>query len=113
MNIDGNPASTTSGNLAKRATTKAVSKSRTPRTVRRSPIIKAQRRREGGSTLKSPQALADIVEPALQEQSQAQSSSRSIDSTEGSENDSISPEGVSDMAPPPLSTPGSASFLHG
>lgn len=108
MSIDIGPTSSSNGNLAKKAAKKAASKTRTSR-VRQSPIVKAQRRKGGGSAVISPQALADIVEPASQEQvKKPQSSSRSRASTEGSENDSISPEHLSDMAPPPLPTPGSA-----
>jgi hypothetical protein len=103
MNIDSSTF-TISGNTTKKASRKAASKPRTPR-VRQSPIVKPQRRKGPGSI--SAQQLADIVEPASQGQSQAQSSSRSIGSTEGSE-ESISPEHLSDMAPPPLPTPASA-----
>lgn len=115
MSIDAGPTSASNGNLVKKAAKKAASKTRTPR-VRQSPIVKAQRRKGGGSTVISPQALADIVEPASQEQPKnPQSSTRSRASTEGSENDSISPEHLSDMAPPPLPTPGSgrSPFLLG
>jgi len=116
MSIDAGPTSASSGNLVKKAAKKAASKQRTPR-VRQSPIVKAQRRgKGGGSTVISPQALADIVEPSSQEPSKKpQSSARSRASTEGSENDSISPEHLSDMAPPPLPTPGSgrSPFLLG
>jgi hypothetical protein len=115
MSVDAGPTSASNGNLVKKAAKKAASKARTPR-VRQSPIVKAQRRKGGGSAVISPQALADIVEPASQEQSKnPQGSSRSRASTEGSENDSISPEHLSDMAPPPLPTPGSgrSPFLLG
>jgi Helix-loop-helix DNA-binding domain len=104
MNIDTGPACSSNGNLAKKVAKKAASKTRTR--VRQSPIVKAQRRKGGGSAVISPQALADIVEPAAQEQVKKPPRSRA--STEGSENDSISPEHLSDMAPPPLPTPGSA-----
>lgn len=108
MNVDTNPTSSGNGIVAKKATKKTTSKPRTPRAVRQSPIVKAQRRKGGGSTIISPQTLADIVEPAAQDQSQTQHATRSRASTEGSENDSISPEHLSDMAPPPIPTPGSA-----
>jgi hypothetical protein len=114
-NVDSNSSFTNQGNLTNKPTKKA-SKPRTPRAVRQSPIVKAQKRKGTGGTTISAQQLADIVEPAAQGQPQAQSSSRSIGSTEGSENESISPEHLSDMAPPPLPTPGSAGrspFLRG
>jgi hypothetical protein len=115
MNVDAGPTSAANGNLIKKAAKKAGVKQRTPR-VRQSPIVKAQRRKTGGSAVISPQALADIVEPTSQDASKnPQSSTRSRASTEGSENDSISPEHLSDMAPPPLPTPGSgrSPFLLG
>ncbi len=115
MSIDAGPIAASNGNLVKKAAKKAASKQRTPR-VRQSPIVKAQRRKGGGSAVISPQALADIVEPSSQEPSKnLQSSSRSRASTEGSENDSISPEHLSDMAPPPIptSSSGRSPFLLG
>jgi Helix-loop-helix DNA-binding domain len=120
VNVDATHTSSGAGSLAKKVTKKAATKPRIPRAVRQSPIVKPQKRKGAGSTVISQQTLADIVEPALQEQSQpqTQSSTRSRASTEGSDNDSISPEHLSDMnmAPPPLPTPGSAGrspFLPG
>jgi hypothetical protein len=118
MNIDSNFALTSNANLAKKTTKKAAAKPRTPRStgrsVRQSPIVKPHRRKQGGGNAISPQALADIVEPLPSDKKQ--NSSLSAASTEGSENESISPEPLSDMAPPPLPQPGSAGrspFLAG
>lgn len=107
MNVDSGSGPTSTGPTAKRTTKKPISKPRTPRAtargVRQSPISKPQRRRTGSTNI-SQQALTELSEPAMQQSNNA-SSARSTASTEES-NDSVSPEHLSDMAPPPL--PGSA-----
>ncbi|KAL2064886.1 hypothetical protein VTL71DRAFT_4026 [Oculimacula yallundae] len=109
---DNAPASSTI--LARKASKKALQQGPKPRStraaVRQSPIVKPKRGRKTLSTVISPQALGDILEPTHAQitRSKATSSSHSTVSTEESENGSISPEHLSDMAPPPVPTPGSA-----
>lgn len=115
MHLDSNSGPTSSASIASKTTKKApASKPRTPRTVgrgvRQSPISKPQRKRVS-STVVPQQTLSELSETATSQPSA--SSSRSTASTEES-NDSVSPEHLSDMAPPPL--PGSAGrspFLTG
>lgn len=99
--------------LAKKASKKALqqgSKPRSTRAVRQSPIVKPKRGRKSLSTVIPSQILGDILEPSNPQitRSKATSSSHSAASTEESENGSISPEHLSDMAPPPVPTAGSA-----
>ncbi|KAF7878988.1 hypothetical protein EAF04_000190 [Stromatinia cepivora] len=72
------------------------------RAVRQSPIVKPNRGRKSISM--SAQALGEIIEPSNSQQSQSKGtgSTNSAASTDHSENGSISPEHLSDMAPPPL-----------
>lgn len=106
-NMDLNAATPSMVPISKKTTRKAPAKSK-PRSVRQSPIVKPQRRQKNGSTVISPQVLSDIMEPPSQPNkaqdrqiANVQSSSRGS-TTDGSENDSVSPEQLSDMAPPPL-----------
>lgn len=106
-NMDLNAGTPSMDAMSKKSARKAPSKPKA-RTVRQSPIVKAQRRQKPGSTIISPQALSDILEPPIQQQSKAQDKhianvARSGHSTtDGSETDSVSPEQLTDMAPPPL-----------
>ncbi|KAJ8069865.1 hypothetical protein OCU04_000278 [Sclerotinia nivalis] len=72
------------------------------RAVRQSPIVKPNRGRKSISM--SAQALGEIIEPSNSQASQSKGtgSTNSAASTDHSENGSISPEHLSDMAPPPL-----------
>lgn len=72
------------------------------RAVRQSPIVKPNRGRKSISM--SAQALGEIIEPSSSRTSQSKGtgSTNSAASTDHSENGSISPEHLSDMAPPPL-----------
>lgn len=72
------------------------------RAVRQSPIVKPNRGRKSISM--SAQALEEIIEPLNSQTSQSKGtgSTNSAASTDHSENGSISPEHLSDMAPPPL-----------
>ncbi|CAG8974165.1 hypothetical protein HYALB_00002804 [Hymenoscyphus albidus] len=105
MNMESNSASTGSGVLAKKTNKKAVPKARATRAIRQSPIVKPKRSKRGPIVN---QALGEILEPShFPIPSKELSCSRSAPSTEESENSSISPEHLSDMAPPPVPTPGS------
>jgi hypothetical protein len=101
MNLDSGSTPTSTGPSAKQSTKKPTSKPRTPRTVargvRQSPIAKPQRKKTGSTNI-TQEILTELTEPAIPANSSAAS-------TEDS-NDSVSPEHLSDMAPPPL--PGSA-----
>ncbi|KAF4637694.1 hypothetical protein G7Y89_g366 [Cudoniella acicularis] len=90
MNQDSHSAPANSASIARKANKKASTKPRPTRPVRSSPIVKPKRPKK---------RIA---------RSKETSSSRSTASTEDSENGSISPEHLSDMAPPPVPTPGSA-----
>lgn len=114
LNLDLHSGPTSAGDSGRKATKKPAPKPRSGRSVRQSPIVKPQRKKGSSSTVISPQTLSEIIEPAIQQQaaqaqaqSRNQSSSRSGRSTEESENESISPEHLSDMAPPPVPLPGS------
>ncbi|KAH8586313.1 hypothetical protein B0O99DRAFT_656892 [Bisporella sp. PMI_857] len=89
----------------------AVQKPRSLRSVKQSPIVKPRRAKRGSVASVSAQALGDILEPSnvqLPEPKEGNSSTPAA-STDQSENGSISPEHLSDMAPPPLPQPRSAS----
>lgn len=97
-------------NVGRKPPKKAAPKSRSStRGIRQSPIVKPKRGGRRESTTISTHALGDILEPPTTQapQSKEIKSSFSTASTEGSE-DSISPEHLSDMAPPPIPPPGSA-----
>ncbi|KAI9732065.1 MAG: hypothetical protein M1818_007660 [Claussenomyces sp. TS43310] len=114
MELDANSGPTSVSNNARKPVKKAA-KPKTSWSLRQSPIVKPQRRKRDSMSVRSPQGISDIVEPSAQQQTQANSQApdppRSIPSTEGSENESVSPEHLSEivMAPPPLPLlPGSA-----
>jgi len=88
----------------------AVQKSRSARSIKQSPIVKPRRGKRGSVASISGPALGDILEPSGVQlpSSKETNSSNSTASTGESENGSISPEHLSDMAPPPLPLPGSA-----
>lgn len=78
-------------------------KPRAPRAVRQSPVVKAQRRKMTSTSI-SAETLSELVEPALAAK-RASTNSPSQPQPQrdsSSENNSISPEHLSDMAPPPL-----------
>ncbi|KAK2626544.1 hypothetical protein QTJ16_003719 [Diplocarpon rosae] len=97
---------------ARKTSRKALQQSQKPRTtraVRQSPIVKPRKgKRNSISTIPS-QALGDILEPAHSHVARPRESnpSQSATSTEESENGSISPEHLSEMAPPPVPASGS------
>ncbi|QSZ28840.1 hypothetical protein DSL72_003345 [Monilinia vaccinii-corymbosi] len=72
------------------------------RAVRHSPIVKPHRSRKSVSM--SVQSLSEVIEPSNSQnfQSKGTGSTNSVASTDHSENGSISPVHLSDMAPPPL-----------
>lgn len=112
VDLNGDPQSTSgnSGLMTKRPSRKASQKLRTPRAVRQSPIVKPQTRKSKKTSSVSAQTLGNIIEPpnSQLQPPQTTASSHSGVSTEESENGSISPEHLSDMAPPPVPNPGSA-----
>lgn len=91
------------------ASKKAPSKPRpTSRAVRQSPIVKPQRRKPTITSI-SAEVLSELVEPALQipQPTSSHNSSQYGNSVGNSvdcspENDSISPETLTEMAPPPI-----------
>ncbi|KAL3423723.1 helix-loop-helix DNA-binding domain-containing protein [Phlyctema vagabunda] len=101
MTLETQSAPGSSSILAKKRG-KPAQKPRTTRpSVRQSPIVKP-RRRKAGSTTMSSQALGDIIEPPNTHLTAGNLITSSATSTETSENGSISPEHLSDMAPPPV-----------
>jgi len=109
MNPETHSAPASSVIPSRKASKKAPQKPRGVRTVRQSPIVKPRKPKKSSTSIPA-QALGDIIEPTNPQitRSKVASSSRSNASTEESENGSISPEHLSDMAPPPVPTPGSA-----
>lgn len=104
INLDAHSASRVSVVPPRKPSRKAAQKPRSLRGVRQSPVVKPRKGKKVSSTSIPTQALGDIVEPPNPQVagSNAASSSHSTASTEESENDSISPESLSDMAPPPV-----------
>lgn len=104
MNGDTYSAPTSSILSSRKPTRKSVApKPRAnPRAVRQSPIVKPNRSRKSISM--SSQALGEIIKPSKSQttQTKGSGSTNSAASTDYSENGSISPEPLSDMAPPPL-----------
>ncbi|THV44278.1 hypothetical protein BGAL_0683g00020 [Botrytis galanthina] len=104
MNGDSHSAPVSSIIPARKPTRKSVApKPRVnTRVVRQSPIVKPSRGRKSLSM--SAQALGEIIEPLSSQMSHSKGtgSTNSAASTDHSENGSISPEHLSDMAPPPL-----------
>ena len=110
MNADSYSAPTSTSIFPKKSTRKAPPKPRSNRGVRQSPIVKPKKGKKSSITSLTPQILGEIMEPTsfhVDHRPQG-SSSHSAPSTAESESDSISPEHLSDMAPPPLPLPGSA-----
>ena len=109
MNLDILPPPANSSGTSSRkpslggAGRKAPTKPRPNRAVRQSPVVKPQRRKMTSTTI-SAEALSELVEPALQSKrtSPASPEMRNMGRESSSENNSISPEHLSDMAPPPL-----------
>ncbi|KAG9247932.1 hypothetical protein BJ878DRAFT_117212 [Calycina marina] len=96
----------------------AVQKPRSIRSVKQSPIVKPRKGKPGSVASVPAQALGDILEPSSVKapSSKETTSLNSAASTGESENGSISPGHLSDMAPPPLPHPGSARqspYIHG
>ncbi|TVY81289.1 Phosphorus acquisition-controlling protein [Lachnellula suecica] len=108
LNPETHSAPASSVILSRGPSKKAPQKPRSTRTVRQSPIVKPRKSKRASANI-PPQALGDIMEPKNPQvtRSKVASSSHSTASTEESENGSISPEHLSDMAPPPVPTPGS------
>jgi hypothetical protein len=108
MNMESHSAPTSSA-VSLRKPTKKTAQKRGTRAVRQSPIVKPQRKTRRNSSSVNAQVLGDILEPASAQTAKSTEvrSSYSTASTEESE-DSISPEHLSDMAPPPIPPPGSA-----
>jgi len=98
--------------LSRKSTRKPPQKQRNTGTrgVKQSPIVKPRKAKRGSTTSLPAQALTEILEPSNSKVSSSKpnGSSHSAMSTEESENGSISPEHLSDMAPPPVPPPGSA-----
>jgi hypothetical protein len=109
-NLDSHSAPGSSVLLARKTSRKPPQKQRSTRGVKQSPIVKARKAKKGSTTSLPAQALSGIMEPSNGQTttSKTTSSSHSTVSTEESENGSISPEHLSDMAPPPVPPPGSA-----
>ncbi|KAE8447432.1 hypothetical protein EG329_010705 [Mollisiaceae sp. DMI_Dod_QoI] len=109
-NLESHSAPGSSTILSRKSSKKSLQKPRNTRGVRQSPIVKPRRGKKGSSSTITSQALGDIIEPSHNQPPQFKeaNSSHSAASTEESENGSISPEHLSDMAPPPLPPPGSA-----
>jgi hypothetical protein len=109
IDIDSHSAPPSSVAPSRKPNRKPPAKPRSTRAVRQSPIVKPQRKGTKKSSTVNSQSLGDIMEPSNPQitHSKEISSSHSTASTE-SENGSISPEHLSDMAPPPVPPPGSA-----
>ncbi|OAF58688.1 hypothetical protein VC83_05162 [Pseudogymnoascus destructans] len=105
MNIDLLPPpanSTGPGRKHSIAGGRKPAKPRATRAVRQSPVVKAQRRKMTSTTI-SAETLSELVEPALAaRRASTNSPSQPQPRDSSSENNSISPEHLSDMAPPPL-----------
>lgn len=111
MNLDSQSVPGSSAIPSRKPSRKAAAqKPRNLRSVRQSPIVKPRKGKKSSSTSIPSQALGDILEPQNPPvaQSKAASSSHSTASTEESENGSISPEHLSDMAPPPVPSAGTS-----
>ncbi|KAH6671394.1 helix-loop-helix DNA-binding domain-containing protein [Halenospora varia] len=102
---DSHSAPNNTGNISRKMSKKAPQKPRTTRSVRQSPIVKPKRSKKSSVAA---QALGDLIEPAHSQVTRPREGGSSTVSTEESENGSISPEHLSDMAPPPVPTPGSS-----
>lgn len=98
--------------MPRKAAKKTTQKQTRPaiRSIRQSPIVKPKRGKKLSSSAIPSHPLGDILEPPDPHDAHSKDAgySRSTISTEESENGSISPEHLSDMAPPPVPMPGSA-----
>jgi hypothetical protein len=105
VGLDSNSVSSHLAMSAGKGGRKPPQKQRSARGIRQSPIVKPRKAKKASTTIPA-QALSDIMEPShvLATKSKTTDSSHS---TTGSES-SISPEHLSDMAPPPVPQPGSA-----
>jgi hypothetical protein len=107
--LDSHSAPGSSVIASRMSSRKAPQRQRSTRAVKQSPIVKPRKAKKGSTTSLPAQALSDIMEPSHIQPTtvKANSSSHSTVSTE-SENGSVSPESLSNMAPPPVPPPGSA-----
>lgn len=115
------PAPNPTADLAKKVRRSNAAKARAKSSVGKSPITKPQRKKTGSTPLMNAQVLSELAEtaeqakePRTKARTQTQTgpaSQASNSSTAGitdSEYDSVSPEALSDMPPPPLPKPRSA-----
>lgn len=119
MDLEGNqPPSTgpVSNDLAKKGRKTNAAKTRARASVGKSPITKPQRKKTGATPLMNAQTLSELTEqadkpaepqarPSKKTRQTEPSGFASNSSTTGitdSENDSVSPEALSEMPPPPL-----------
>lgn len=109
-NTDSYSTPVSSTILSRKPSRKTLQKPKGARGVRQSPIVKPRKGKKSSSTIIPAQALGDILEPLNPKltRTKAPKSANSTASTEESENGSISPEHLSDMAPPPVPPAGSA-----
>ncbi|CAL3964243.1 hypothetical protein PZA11_001651 [Diplocarpon coronariae] len=110
--LDTHSAPGSTNMLARKTSRKALQQSQKPRTtraIRQSPIVKPRKGKKNSITALPSQALGDILEPAHTRVTRPKESnlSQSATSTEESENGSISPVHLSEMAPPPVPASGS------
>lgn len=110
-NLESYSAPASANIIPRKLSKKSLQKPRNSRGVRQSPIVKPRKGKKDSTSTISAKTLDDIMEPshAQTTSSKAPSSSYSAANTEDSESSSISPEHLSDMAPPPVPPPGSAS----
>ena len=106
-NLDSQPVPGSSVMFARKSGRKPPQKQKSTRGVKQSPIVKPRKAKKGSTTSLPAQALTDIMEPSNTQAPNSKATGSSTVSTE-SENGSISPEHLSDMAPPPVPPPGSA-----
>ena len=105
MNIDSHSAPASSIISSRKTSRKVAQKPKSLRGLRQSPIVKPRKGKKGTSV--PPHSLGDILEPLNTLVTRSQATSSSAASTEESENGSISPEHLSEMAPPPVPSAGS------
>ncbi|KAJ0121693.1 phosphorus acquisition-controlling protein [Diaporthe amygdali] len=119
MDLEANPPPSSgpvSNDLAKKGRKANAAKTRSRGSVGKSPITKPQRKKTGSTPLMNAQTLSELTEqadkpaelqprPSKKTRQMEQSGFASNSSTAGitdSENDSVSPEALSEMPPPPL-----------
>lgn len=115
-NTSANPAGN-AGDVARKARKSNAAKARAKASVGKSPITKPQRKKTGSTPLMNAR-LSELAESAEIQQPRAKQARRTEPSSNASnssaagitdsENDSVSPEALSDMPPPPLPKPRSA-----